>query len=88
MAAALDKFFQAIPPDNRYHLELRTDLYLREPVFEVLEKQITHTKNPSLKDLAFWGRFSCLYAVIFPFWPINKVPGLMAAKFKLKNSRS
>jgi uncharacterized protein YecE (DUF72 family) len=38
MAAALNKFFQAIPPDNRYHLELRTDLYLREPVFEVLEK--------------------------------------------------
>ena len=31
MAAALDKFFQEIPRDNRYHLELRTDLYLREP---------------------------------------------------------
>lgn len=38
MAAALDKFFQEIPRDNRYHLELRTDLYLREPVFEVLAK--------------------------------------------------
>jgi len=38
MAAALDKFFQEIPKDNRYHLELRTDLYLREPIFEVLEK--------------------------------------------------
>jgi uncharacterized protein YecE (DUF72 family) len=38
MAAALDKFFQQIPKDNRYHMELRTDLYLREPVFEVLEK--------------------------------------------------
>ncbi len=38
MAAALDKFFQKIPKDNRYHLELRTDLYLREPIFEVLEK--------------------------------------------------
>ena len=38
MAAALDKFFQAIPRDSRYHLELRTDLYLREPVFGVLEK--------------------------------------------------
>ena len=37
-AAALDKFFQAIPWDSRYHLELRTDLYLREPVFEVLER--------------------------------------------------
>jgi uncharacterized protein YecE (DUF72 family) len=38
MAAALDQFFQKIPKDNRYHLELRTDLYLREPIFEVLEK--------------------------------------------------
>jgi uncharacterized protein YecE (DUF72 family) len=38
MAQALDRFFQAIPKDDRYHLELRTDLYLRAPVFEVLEK--------------------------------------------------
>lgn len=38
MAAALDKFFQAIPPDPRYHLEIRTDLYLRDQIFEVLEK--------------------------------------------------
>jgi uncharacterized protein YecE (DUF72 family) len=38
MAAALDKFFQKIPRDNCYHLELRTDLYLRDPVFEVLQK--------------------------------------------------
>ena len=38
MAMGLDKFFRAIPKDNRYHLELRTDLYLREPIFEVLER--------------------------------------------------
>jgi hypothetical protein len=38
MAAILDRFFQAIPNDNRYHLELRTDLYLRGPVLEVLGK--------------------------------------------------
>jgi uncharacterized protein YecE (DUF72 family) len=38
LAAALDKFFQKIPKDNRYHLELRTDLYLREPIFEMMEK--------------------------------------------------
>jgi uncharacterized protein YecE (DUF72 family) len=38
MAAALDKFFQSIPQDSRYHLELRTDLYLREPIFEVLDR--------------------------------------------------
>jgi uncharacterized protein YecE (DUF72 family) len=38
LAAALDKFFQEIPRDRRYHLELRTDLYLREAVFEVLAR--------------------------------------------------
>jgi uncharacterized protein YecE (DUF72 family) len=38
MAAALHKFFQDIPRDNRYHLELRTDLYLRDPIFEVMER--------------------------------------------------
>ena len=38
MAMDLDKFFRAIPKDHRYHLELRTDLYLREPIFEVLER--------------------------------------------------
>ena len=35
---ALDKFSQHIPKDTRYHLELRTDLYLRDQVFEVLAK--------------------------------------------------
>jgi len=38
MAEALDDFFQKIPRDTRYHLELRTDLYLREQIFQVLEK--------------------------------------------------
>ncbi|MGB7912049.1 MAG: DUF72 domain-containing protein [Desulfobaccales bacterium] len=38
MARELDKFFKMIPKDNRYHLELRTDLYLRDQVFEVLKK--------------------------------------------------
>ncbi len=38
MATALEAFFQEIPKDSRYHLELRTDLYLREPVFKVLER--------------------------------------------------
>jgi len=37
MAEDLDAFFQGVPKDKRYHLELRTDLYLREPIFEVLE---------------------------------------------------
>jgi uncharacterized protein YecE (DUF72 family) len=38
MAEALDKFFSQIPKDSRYHLELRTDLYLRDQIFEVLGK--------------------------------------------------
>ena len=38
MAQALDKFFSQIPKDSRYHLELRTDLYLRDQVFEVLAR--------------------------------------------------
>jgi uncharacterized protein YecE (DUF72 family) len=38
IATALDAFFQKIPKDNRYHLELRTDLYLRDPIFEVMER--------------------------------------------------
>jgi uncharacterized protein YecE (DUF72 family) len=36
MARALDGFFGAIPPDRRYHAELRTDSYLCPAVFEVL----------------------------------------------------
>lgn len=38
MAGALDAFFQKVPKDTRYHLEIRTDLYLREPLFAVMEK--------------------------------------------------
>ena len=38
IASVLDDFFKTIPPDTRYHIELRTDSYLTNPVFEVLEK--------------------------------------------------
>jgi uncharacterized protein YecE (DUF72 family) len=38
MALALDAFFGEIPPDRRYHAELRTDSYLCEPVFDALAK--------------------------------------------------
>ena len=38
MASALDDFFSMIPKDKRYHVELRTESYLSNPVFEVLEK--------------------------------------------------
>ena len=34
----LDEFFGKIPKDNRYHIELRTEAYLADPVFEVLKK--------------------------------------------------
>jgi uncharacterized protein YecE (DUF72 family) len=39
LAQSLGSFFQAIPEDNRYHLELRTEAYLTKPVFDVLEKR-------------------------------------------------
>lgn len=38
MAQALGEFFRQIPSDTRYHKELRTDLYLRDEVFNVLAK--------------------------------------------------
>jgi len=38
LADALDAFFKKVPKDTRYHLEVRTDLYLREPLFSVLEE--------------------------------------------------
>jgi uncharacterized protein YecE (DUF72 family) len=37
-AADLERFFRRIPPDKRYHLELRTEAYLAAPVFEVLAR--------------------------------------------------
>jgi uncharacterized protein YecE (DUF72 family) len=38
LAADLDSFFCRIPKDTRYHIELRTEAYLSDPVFGVLEK--------------------------------------------------
>jgi uncharacterized protein YecE (DUF72 family) len=38
MAKSLDTFFKAIPKDKRYHIELRTEAYLSELVFDILEK--------------------------------------------------
>jgi len=38
MAKSLDVFFKAIPKDKRHHIELRTEAYLADPVFEILEK--------------------------------------------------
>lgn len=36
LADRLDEFFGSVPEDPRYHLELRTESYLCEPVFRVL----------------------------------------------------
>jgi hypothetical protein len=38
LADALDEFFGAIPRDNRFHIELRTEAYLDKSVFDVLSK--------------------------------------------------
>ena len=38
LAQDLDEFFGRIPKDTRYHIELRTEAYLADPVFEVLKK--------------------------------------------------
>jgi uncharacterized protein YecE (DUF72 family) len=38
LAEDLDRFFQTIPIDRRYHLEIRTPAYLEKPLFEVLKK--------------------------------------------------
>jgi len=38
LAESLNTFFSKIPKDTRYHIELRTEAYLTEPVFKVLEK--------------------------------------------------
>lgn len=38
LAAQLDRFFSSIPPDNRYHVELRTEAYYCKPVMDVLLK--------------------------------------------------
>lgn len=37
-AADLERFFRRIPPDKRYHVELRTDAYLAGPLFAVLAR--------------------------------------------------
>jgi uncharacterized protein YecE (DUF72 family) len=38
VASELDTFFAALPRDTRYHVELRTETFLRDAVFRVLEK--------------------------------------------------
>lgn len=37
-AEELARFFEAVPTDKRYHMELRTEAYLKPPVFQVWER--------------------------------------------------
>jgi uncharacterized protein YecE (DUF72 family) len=38
LAAHVDAFFSEVPNEGRYHMELRTDAFLKAPLFRVLEK--------------------------------------------------
>jgi uncharacterized protein YecE (DUF72 family) len=38
LAADFDAFFSAVPKDTIYHVELRTEAFLSEPVFSIFEK--------------------------------------------------
>jgi uncharacterized protein YecE (DUF72 family) len=55
-ADSLDEFFSSLPRDNRFHVELRTQSYLEEPVLTVLKNHgvgqvLSHwTWLPSLKQ--------------------------------------
>lgn len=77
-AAELDAFFGAIPEDNRYHVELRTEALLTGPVFKVLEKYgvgqvLSHwtwlpalSKQFALSGKRFLNRNSCIIRLMTP----------------------
>jgi uncharacterized protein YecE (DUF72 family) len=56
MAENLDRFFQELPADDRFHVEIRTGGFLKGPVLEILQKRRVGlilsywTWLPSLKD--------------------------------------
>jgi len=63
VASELDTFFSAVPKDDRYQIELRTESYLSEPVFRILEKHgvgqvLSHWRwlPPLFKQFALSGR--------------------------------
>ena len=41
LAESLNTFFAKIPRDTRYHIELRTEAYLADPVFEILKSMVS-----------------------------------------------
>jgi hypothetical protein len=77
-AAELDAFFGAIPEDNRYHVEFRTEALLNGPLFKVLEgygagQVLSHwtwlpplSKQFSLSGKRFLNRNSCIIRLMTP----------------------
>ena len=77
-AAALTAFFKAIPADDRYHMELRTDALLKGPVFEALERYgvgqvLSHwtwlpslSKQFSLSGKRFFNKKSAVIRLMTP----------------------
>jgi uncharacterized protein YecE (DUF72 family) len=60
MAGELDAFFDAIPKDGRYHVEIRTDALLASPVFKVFEK---HGIGQVLSHWTWLPRLSAQFAM-------------------------
>jgi len=77
-AAELDAFFGAIPADNRYHVELRTEALLTGAVFKVLEgygvgQVLSHwtwlpalSKQFALSGKRFLNKNSCIIRLMTP----------------------
>ncbi len=77
-AAELDAFFGAIPEDNRYHVELRTEALLTGPVFKILGgygvgQVLSHwtwlpalSKQFALSGKRFLNRNSCIIRLMTP----------------------
>ncbi|MBW1779796.1 MAG: DUF72 domain-containing protein [Deltaproteobacteria bacterium] len=77
-AAGLGAFFRAIPADDRYHVELRTEAFLSGPVFDVLERQgvgqvLSHwtwlptlSKQFSLSKMRFLNRKGSVIRLMTP----------------------
>jgi hypothetical protein len=82
MAGDLDRFFKALPRDDRYHVEIRTAGLLKGPVLDTLEKNrigliLSHwTWLPSLEEqYSLWeegGGFSNKALIIRLITPRNK----------------
>lgn len=78
LASELNVFFSTIPKDRRYHLELRTESYLKAPVFEVMRNHhvgqvLSHwtwlprqLKQFAKADNAFVNNRDCIARLLTP----------------------